>query len=97
MVKNPPANTGDSGDVGLIPGSRRSLGGGNGNSLQYSCLENSMDGGAWHVGYSPWSHKESDITEYGHGHAHTHTQLLLLLPLPLSQVKLRTQKERKTF
>ena len=47
MVKNPPANAGDARDAGLIPGSGRSLGGGNGNSLQYSCLENSMDRGAW--------------------------------------------------
>ena len=39
-----PANTGD---AGLIPGSGRSPGGGNGNLLQYSCLENSMDRGAW--------------------------------------------------
>ena len=43
-VKNPPANTGD---VGLIPGSGRSPEGGTGNPLQYSCLENSMDRGAW--------------------------------------------------
>ena len=40
MVKNLPANTGDTGDVGSIPGSGRSCGGGNGNPLQYSCLEN---------------------------------------------------------
>ena len=44
---NPPANAGDSGDTGLIPGSERSPGGGNGNSLQYSCLENSMDSETW--------------------------------------------------
>ena len=44
VVKNLPANTGD---VGLIPGSGRSLGVGNGNPLQYSCLENSMDRGTW--------------------------------------------------
>ena len=47
MVKNPPANAGDERDVGLIPGFRRSPGGGNGNPLQYSCLENSMDREAW--------------------------------------------------
>ena len=47
MVKNPPANAGDAGDVDLISGSRRSPGAGNGNSLQDSCLENSMDRGAW--------------------------------------------------
>ena len=47
MVKNPPANAGDTGDMDSIPGSVRSPGGGNGNPLQHSCLENSMDGGAW--------------------------------------------------
>ena len=47
MVKNLPANTGDIRYVGLIPGLGRSPGGGHGNPLQYSCLQNSMDGGAW--------------------------------------------------
>ena len=44
MVKNQPANAGD---ASLIPGSGRSPGGGHGSPLQYSCLENLMDGGAW--------------------------------------------------
>ena len=43
MVKNLPANAGELGDVGLISGSGRSPGGGNGNPLQYSCLENLID------------------------------------------------------
>ena len=47
MVKNPPANAGDIRDTGSIPGLGRSPRGGNGNPLQYSCLENSMDRGAW--------------------------------------------------
>ena len=48
MVKNLPANTGDVRDVGLIPGLGRSPGGGHGNSLQYSWLENNpMDREAW--------------------------------------------------
>ena len=47
MVKNPPAPTGDVRGVDSIPGSERSPGEGNGNLLQYSCLENSMDKGAW--------------------------------------------------
>ena len=47
VVKNPPANAGDTGDVGSVPGSGRSPGEGNGNPLQYSCLENSMDREAW--------------------------------------------------
>ena len=46
MVKNLPANAGDTIDVGSIPGSRRSPRGGHGNPLQYSCLENPMDRGA---------------------------------------------------
>ena len=46
MVKNPPANAGDIRDADSIPGSGRSPGEGNGNPLQYSCLENSMDRGA---------------------------------------------------
>ena len=47
MVKNPPANAEDAEDLGSIPGLEKSPGGGNGNPLQYSCLENSMDRGAW--------------------------------------------------
>ena len=47
VVKNLPANAGDIRDAGLIPGLGRSAGGGNSNPLQYSCLENSMDRGAW--------------------------------------------------
>ena len=47
MINNPPANARDARDTGSIPGSGRSPGVGNGNSLQYSCLENSMDKRAW--------------------------------------------------
>ena len=73
MVKNLPANAGDVRDMGLIPGSGRSSGGGHGYPLQYSCLEISMDRGAWWATvhrvaksyglYSPWGCKESDRTE----------------------------------
>ena len=62
MVKKLPTNVGDS---DLIPGSGRSPGVGNGSPVQYFCLENSMDSGAWH---SPWSFKELDMTEYAHTH-----------------------------
>ena len=48
-AKNPPVNVGDARDVGLIPGFERFPGGGHGNPLQYSCLENPRDGGAWWV------------------------------------------------
>ena len=60
-VTNLPANAGNSGDTGLTPGLGRSPVGGNGNPLQYSCLENSMDRGTWW----PIVHgvsKESDMT-----------------------------------
>ena len=47
VVKNLPVSAGDIRDAGLIPGSGRSPGGGHGSLLQYSCLDNLMDGGAW--------------------------------------------------
>ena len=47
VIKNPSTNAGDTRDMGLSPGSGRSSGEGNGNSLQYSCLESPMDRGAW--------------------------------------------------
>ena len=47
VVKNPPASAGNTGDASSIPGSGRSPGGGNGNPLQDSFLENPMDRGAW--------------------------------------------------
>ena len=47
MVKNLPPNVGDARDVGLIPGTGRSPGEGNGNPCKYSCLENPMDRGDW--------------------------------------------------
>ena len=61
MVKNPPANAGDSGDVGLIPESGRSPEEGKGNPLKYSSLGNPIDRGAWWATV-PWGCKESDTT-----------------------------------
>ena len=60
VVKNLLANAGD---AGLIPGSGRSPGGGNGNPLQYSCLGNPMDRGAWRATVRGVT-KESDMTEH---------------------------------
>ena len=68
VVKNQPANAGDVRDSGLIPGLGRAPGGGHGNSLQYSCLENPMDRGAWRA--SPWGHR---VRNYWSDLAHTHT------------------------
>jgi len=47
VVKHLPANAADAGDMGLLPGSERSLGEDSGNPVQYSCLGNPMDRGAW--------------------------------------------------
>ena len=61
MVKNLPASAGDIRDKGSIPGLGRFPGGGHGNLLQYSCLENPMDRGAWQA--TVHGVVESDMTE----------------------------------
>ena len=68
----------NAGDPGSIPESGRSPGEGNGNPLQYSCLENSMD---WRtlVGYSPWGCKELDMTERLHFSANIYIYLCLYI------------------
>ena len=64
---NWPANAGDLRDLGSISGLGGSPGGGNGRSLQDSCLENPMDRSL--VGYSPWGRKDLDMTEQPSMHA----------------------------
>ena len=61
MIKNLPANAGDIREAGSIPGSGISPGGGHGNSLQYSCLENPMDREAWQA--TVQGRREPDMTE----------------------------------
>ena len=68
--KNPPANAGDARDICSIPGWGRSLGGGNGNPLQYSCLGNSMDRGAWRA-------TVHGVTESAIVSTHTHTHVAM--------------------
>ena len=63
------------GDLGSIPGSGRSPGEGSGNPLQYSSLENPVNGEAWWATYSPRGCKESDTTERLNFHFHFHTPL----------------------
>ena len=67
VVKNPPANAED---MGLVPGLGRSPGEGNGNLLQYSCLENSMDRGAWQA-------VVHGVERVGHDWATKHAQTFL--------------------
>ena len=63
MVNNLPANTGDLVDTDLIPGSGRSPEEGNGNPLQYSCLENSMDKGLWQAAEHGVSKSQAQLRE----------------------------------
>ena len=70
VVKNLPANVRDIRDGGSIPRSGRTPGGGHSKPLQYYCLKNPMDRGAWSATYHPWGHKESDTTEDTHTHTH---------------------------
>ena len=64
VLENLHAHIGGIREMGLIPGSGRFPGGGNGKPLRYSCWKNPMERGAWQA--SPWGHKESDTTEYAH-------------------------------
>ena len=66
--KESACNAREAREMGLISGSGRSPRGGNGSPLQYSCLENPMDRGAWWA--SSWGHKESGMTEHLSRHAH---------------------------
>ena len=66
MVKNSSVNAGDTRNAGSTPELRRSPGVGNGNPFQYSCLGNPMDRERRLAGYSPWGHRESDMTEQTH-------------------------------
>ena len=63
VVKNSPSNSEDVSNMGSIHGLGRFPGGGNGNPLQYSCLENSMDRVAWQATYSPWACVESNTNK----------------------------------
>ena len=76
VVKCPPANTGDIRDKGVISGSGRTSGGGHGNPLQYSCLENPMDRGSWQAMAHRVSKSLTQLKQLSmrvHVHAPSHT------------------------
>ena len=72
MVKNQPANDGDAGDMGLIPGLGRSSGVGNGNPFQYSCQENSMDRRAWRATVHGVAKIRTQLSDSACTHTHMH-------------------------
>ena len=76
VVKNPPANAGDARNVGSIPGCGlgRPPGVGNGNLIQYSCLENSMDRGAWWAIVHGVAKSQTQLSVHTYKHKHTHIQ-----------------------
>ena len=82
VVKNLPANAGDIRDAGLIPGSGRSPGGGHGSPLQYSCLENPMDRGAWRATVYGVTKSQTRLKWHS-----THTSVYQLRGESLRQVK----------
>ena len=93
VVKNPPANAGDVRDLGLIAGSGRAPGAGNGNPLEYSCLKNPMDRGAWWTTVQWVTKRQTRLSNL----AHVHTSLkLLLLRFLVTAVLLKPMDNFKT-
>ena len=78
MGKVSACNAGDAGDVGSIPGLRRSPGGGHGSSLQYPCLENPMDRGVWKATVHEVAKSQTQLKQLG-THAGTHISLSLCI------------------
>ena len=82
LIKNLPANGGDARDACLKPGSGRSPGGGNGNPLQDSCLENPMDRRAWRAIVHGVEKSLTQLSMCPHTHTHTHTHALHIKDVP---------------
>ena len=89
VVKNPPTNVGDERDAGLIPGSGRLPRVGKGSPLQYSCLENSLERGAWQAVQSMEVQSQTRLSLT----LHTHTQAAL----NLHPHGLETSADRESF
>ena len=84
MVKNAPASAGDAGEVGSIPGLGRFSTGGNGNPLQYSCLGNTVDKGAWWATVQRVAKSQTQLSTYTHFFFLNH--LIASVPLPILNV-----------
>ena len=89
VLKNISANVGD---TRSIPGSGRSPGEGNDNPLQYSCLKNSMDRGAWWATVREAATSHTQLSMHTHTHTHTHTHIELMRD---KQVKRQKKNIRK--
>ena len=87
VINNPPANAGDTGGVGSIPGSGRSPGVGNGNSLQYSCLGNSMDREAWWATVHGMANSWTQLSNF-----HSLFMYICYIPLHLALLSEKMQK-----
>jgi len=91
VVKNPPANAEDIRGVGLIPELGRSAGGGHGNPLQYSYLENPIDRGAWWATVHKFTQSQTQLKQLSIlTHRHTYYQVAL-------SIEPRTCKQRCSF
>ena len=77
VVKNPPANAGDAGNLGSVPRLGRSHGGGHGNPIQYSSLKDPMDRRTWRV--TVVSQRDTTECMRVHTHTHTHTHYYIAL------------------
>ena len=91
MVRNPAANAVDARDAGLILGSGRSPGGGHGNPLQYSCLENPMERGAWWAIVQRVTKSRTQVKQL---HMHTH---MLFYSQGLNPTTIVQNRDMKTF
>ena len=87
VVKNLPVSAGDIRDVGSIPGSARSLGGGHGNPLQCSCLKNRMDRGAWQATILTVAENQTPLKWLSmNTHLHINTYIFLYICIQFSSV-----------
>ena len=95
MGKDSACSAGDEGDVGSVPGSGRSPGGGHGNPLQYSCLENPMDRGAWRAAVHEVAQSRMGLSTspFSEGTDRSRRDNLMTKKLTLLMAALKRQKE----